>query len=250
MKDQLITYKNIGETPLEALERTRIEYSIGAGVPMTYAGRLDPLAEGMMIILVGEACKTKDQYNKLGKTYEFEILSGFSTDTYDLLGIVTDSDFSAQLDIENVKKYLTENKKTITQQYPAYSSKTFEGKQLHAQARQGNTPTVEHEVTLHDFEFLGKRTISGEELLKIILERVDLVHGDFRQEEIKGKWKEILADNTGIGFQVSKWRVDVSAGFYIRQLVSDIGKKFTIPTVTFHIKRTQIDEFDKTLSLF
>jgi tRNA U55 pseudouridine synthase TruB len=102
MNDRLNIYKKLGETPLEALERTRTEHSIAADVPMTYAGRLDPLVEGQMIILIGEECKNKDAYTKLGKTYEFEILSGVSTDTYDLLGLVTDSDFSKMLDVEEV----------------------------------------------------------------------------------------------------------------------------------------------------
>lgn len=230
----------MGETPLEALERVRVEKNIPVGMPMTYAGRLDPLVEGQMIILIGEECKNKDAYTKLNKTYEFEILSGVSTDTYDLLGLVTDSDFSKILDVEEVSSYFKENTKTITQNYPPYSSKTFEGKQLHTHAREGNMPEVQHEVSLYGFEFLNERTISDEELLSTILHRVDLVHGDFRQEEIKAKWKEILKDKDSQEFQITKWRVDVSAGFYIRQLVSDIGKHFGVPTVTFHIKRTKM----------
>ncbi len=240
MQNCLTIYKKLGETPLEALERTRIEHSIGTDVPMTYAGRLDPLVEGQMIILIGEECKNKDAYTKLGKTYEFEILSGVSTDSYDLLGLVTESDFSKMLDVEEVSEYLNENTKTITQNYPPYSSKTFEGKQLHTHAREGNTPEVQHEVSLNGFEFISERTMSDIELLTVILHRIDLVNGDFRQEEIKARWKEILKDRDSQEFQITKWKVDVSAGFYVRQLVSDIGKHFGMPTVTFHIKRTKI----------
>ena len=46
----IIAYKNIGETPLECLERHRKERSIDKDIPMTYAGRLDPMAEGLMIL--------------------------------------------------------------------------------------------------------------------------------------------------------------------------------------------------------
>lgn len=240
MKDRLTVYKKLGETPLETLERARGEYGIGGDVAMTYAGRLDPMAEGLVTILVGEECKNKDVYTKLGKSYEFEILSGVATDTYDLLGLVMDSDFSKQFEVEEVSNYLKENMKTIVQQYPPYSSKTFEGKQLHAHAREGNLPTVEHEVSLFGFEFLNERSISDQELLNTILERINLVHGDFRQEEIKTKWREVLKNKETQEFQITKWRVDVSAGFYIRQLVSDIGKDFGMPAVTFHIKRIKI----------
>ena len=239
MEEKFLWNKNLGETPLEALERARKAKNIPENIPMTYAGRLDPLVEGLLLILVGEACKTKDEYNKLDKTYEFEILSGVSTDTYDLLGLVTKTDFGMKLEIESVKRYLEENKKTITQNYPPYSSKTHEGKQLHTHAREGNFPTLSHEVTLYDYEFLGEQEISKEELLETILKRIGLVSGDFRQAEIKKKWRETLEKATA-PFQITRWRVRVSGGFYIRQLVHDIGTHFQIPTVAFFIKRTSI----------
>ena len=247
MESMYIIRKNMGETPLEALERTRIEHEIPVDVPMTYAGRLDPLVEGLLIILTGDECKEKDKYNKFTKTYEFEILTGASTDSYDLLGLVTNISFGGNIEIGDIKKYLEDHKKTFIQNYPPYSSKTFEGKQLHAHAREGNTPTVEHEVALFDYEFLGEREILNEDLLKTIEERIGLVHGDFRQEEIIEKWKETLGGAKALpSHRITSWRVHVSGGFYIRQLVHDIGEHFSVPTVTFHIKRTKIGEFDKT----
>jgi tRNA pseudouridine(55) synthase len=239
MDEKFLWNKNLGETPLEALERARKAKNIPENIPMTYAGRLDPLVEGLLLILVGEACKTKDQYNRLDKTYEFEILSGVSTDTYDLLGLVTKTDFGMKLEVESVKSYLEEYKKTFTQNYPPYSSKTFVGKQLHKHAREGNFPAISHEITFYEYEFSSERIISKDELLKTILERIDLVSGDFRQEKIKEKWREILS-KTEKDFQITKWRARVSGGFYIRQLVQDIGTFLKTPTVTFYIKRTEI----------
>lgn len=240
MDEKFLWDKNLGETPLEALERARKAKNIPQNTPMTYAGRLDPLVEGLLLILVGEACKTKDQYTRLDKTYEFEILSGVSTDTYDLLGLVTKSDVKMKLEIEGVKSYLEKSKKTITQLYPPYSSKTHEGKQLHEHAREGSFPALSHEVTLYDYEFLGEREITGQELLATTLTRIDLVHGDFRQDEIKGLWQETMKKNLETNFQITKWRARVSGGFYIRQLVQDIGAFLKTPTVTFYIKRTEI----------
>lgn len=244
MEKSYIVHKNLGETPLEALERTRAERQVALNVPMTYAGRLDPLVEGLLIILVGDECKEKDKYNKLTKTYEFEIMTGAGTDSYDLLGLVTDVDFEKSAGVGQVEKYLEEHKKTFVQKYPSYSSKTFEGKQLHAHAREGNTPTVNHEVTLFDYEFLGERDIANKELLKITIERINLVCGDFRQKEIIEKWQEVLGSAKALPLhRITKWRVHVSGGFYIRQLVHDIGKSLGIPTVTFYIKRTEIGDF-------
>ena len=69
-----LTYKNIGETPLECLERVRLEYGKAPEVPMTYAGRLDPMAEGLLLVLSGKELQNKDKYLGLPKTYEFEVL--------------------------------------------------------------------------------------------------------------------------------------------------------------------------------
>ena len=87
IKEKYIIWKNLGETPLEALTRLREEVSIPSDVPMTYAGRLDPAAEGFLIVLTGEECKKKETYSSLTKTYMAEILVDVSTDSYDLLGI-------------------------------------------------------------------------------------------------------------------------------------------------------------------
>jgi tRNA U55 pseudouridine synthase TruB len=56
---------------------------------MTYAGRLDPLAEGLMIVLTGDDCMKKDEYTNMSKQYEVHSAClASATDTYDLLGIV------------------------------------------------------------------------------------------------------------------------------------------------------------------
>ena len=83
MKKILNLYKEVGETPLERLERFKKDNSEYANEKMTYAGRLDPMAEGVLIVLVGEECLNKEKYLGLDKEYEFEVLFGFRTDTYE-----------------------------------------------------------------------------------------------------------------------------------------------------------------------
>jgi tRNA pseudouridine55 synthase len=79
--------KPAGMTPLEALESLRASRPELAGAPMTYAGRLDPLACGVLVVLTGEDVHSKEQFLGLDKQYEAEILFGFETDSYDILGI-------------------------------------------------------------------------------------------------------------------------------------------------------------------
>src|SRR6185436_8316630 len=80
--------KNLGETPLACIERFRSERPEYAKTNMTYLGRLDPMAEGLLLVLAGNT-KDKQQYLDSDKAYEFEVLWGFETDTYDILGLVT-----------------------------------------------------------------------------------------------------------------------------------------------------------------
>jgi len=58
-KEILNLYKNMGETPLECLERFKVENPKWQGVPMTYAGRLDPMAKGLLLVLAGDIDETE-----------------------------------------------------------------------------------------------------------------------------------------------------------------------------------------------
>ncbi|MFA6227119.1 MAG: hypothetical protein WC631_01385 [Candidatus Paceibacterota bacterium] len=84
-------YKKRGETPLECLNRFKLANPEYKDDKMTYAGRLDPLAEGILLVLVGEECKNKDKYLGLDKEYEVTVLFGFATDSFDVLGLVNSS---------------------------------------------------------------------------------------------------------------------------------------------------------------
>src|SRR5690242_6674833 len=81
-------YKTLGETPLECIQRFKKENPEFEKVNMTYAGRLDPMAEGLLLVLSGELVKEKEKYLDLPKTYIVEVLWGVETDTLDILGIL------------------------------------------------------------------------------------------------------------------------------------------------------------------
>lgn len=263
----IITYKKLGQTPLETLEEARKEHAINPEVPMTYAGRLDPMAEGLLILLVGDECKEKDKYLGLDKTYEFEILVGFETDTYDLLGQVSSSnaedsnnfsgprtsrpiyvggpDHSKSFDSSSFSLYLQEFTGTFMQKYPAYSSKTVGGKQLHSLSRDGELPDdlPEHEVTITRLEVIGDERIHKADLMKEIQRRINLVSGDFRQDLIKGSWIEAMSKSDAESYQILRLVCDCSSGTYIRQLVSDLGQRIGLPMVTYSIKRTKVGDY-------
>ncbi|HEX7724467.1 MAG TPA: hypothetical protein VF438_01885 [Candidatus Paceibacterota bacterium] len=226
MKKFEIIYKHVGETPLEALERFRAE-RIAAGhtdvadIPMTYAGRLDPMAEGELLILLGEECKQKEKYLGLDKEYEIEVVYGIQTDTHDALGLVTVVDPTKNSN--NLPLPLEQYVGLFMQEYPAYSSRTVNGKQLHELARAGELPEEmpTKEVEIYSIELLRQEVISGKDLKSRISEMIGRVNGDFRQEEIMVRWNEVLADNQS--FPIAQLRVSCSSGTYMRSLAQRIG---------------------------
>ena len=151
-------YKGAGETPLERLEKFRAENSNYMGVKLSYVGRLDPLAEGVMLVVVGEENKSRDKYLELDKEYEVEVLFGVETDTGDILGIINDH-VSVSVQIPNEKIINAELKYFIgkhLQKYPKYSSKTVKGKPLWQWAREGKLEYItvpEREVEISNIEF-------------------------------------------------------------------------------------------------
>jgi len=246
MESYAVIYKNLGETPLEALERFRANHEELAEVPMTYAGRLDPLAEGQLIILIGDECRKKELYLNLDKEYEVEILFGISTDTYDALGLASKGEFVTDFE-KRAGQAFTEltptDKKIVTfaQTYPPYSSKTIKGIPLHQLARTNSLPDEMPEkfVKIYELEFLDRKVISAGDLLERILNNIDRVAGDFRQEEIKKRWLDVLDDNK-VAFNMVKIRVKCSSGTYMRSLAHKVGQDAGTGAFALSIKRTQI----------
>ncbi len=239
----ILFHKNEGETPLEAIGRLRVERPDIAGEKMTYAGRLDPMAEGVLPILVGEECKEKEKYTGCDKEYEAEVLFGFRTDTGDILGLVTKTKEARNFSREEIEKVIFECVGKQIQTYPVYSSKTVDGRALHEIARANELGEIEiptRKIEIYSIDFLGTREMSGEELFLQIRDRVQKVHGDFRQKEILETWQKNLYNQKEKIFQIVQIKVKCSSGTYIRTLAENIGKKLGAPALAWKIVRTQI----------
>ncbi|MES2408941.1 MAG: hypothetical protein V4509_01400 [Patescibacteria group bacterium] len=235
-----ILNKEIGETPLECMEKFRVSKGLDPLLPMTYAGRLDPMAEGVLIVLTGEECKNKNKYLELDKEYEVEVLIGFATDTYDTLGKVRFASQILKVESEKINSELQKFKGKFVQEYPAYSSKTVDGVQLHTLANKGELPNEmpTKEVEIYNIQILEEREINSDSLLKEIKNNISKVKGDFRQTEIVDLWeKNLIEKNT---FKIIKIKVSCSSGTYMRSLAYNLGIKIGIPALAYSIKRTRV----------
>jgi tRNA pseudouridine55 synthase len=276
-------YKKAGQTPLDCINTLKKEKEELRFIPMTYAGRLDPLAEGVLLILTGDECHKKDQYLSLPKEYEVDVLFGFATDTYDVMGKVIKNEtppevlferFSDYKDIasfpcqfsgprmredegpdhENrhgnfatkIQKILPEFIGRIKQSYPPYSSRTVNGKPLFEWAREGKLDEIEiptHDVLIENIEIIGSSEILGKVLLEDVKEKISKVKGDFRQKEILKIWEKELDGKESESYPLIKLKITCGSGAYMRIIANDIGKKLGLPSLAFKIVRTKVGKY-------
>lgn len=240
MKIVLNLYKKIGETPLERLDKFRIKNPKYKNEKMSYVGRLDPMAEGVLLVVVGEENKKREKYLNLDKEYEFEALLGIKSDTHDILGVAKFVN-DGKLDKEKIKTELQNFIGKRKQKYPAFSSKTINGKPLFEITKSGNiVKRPEREIEVYNFKILGFKETKLKKLESKILSNVNLVKGDFRQDETIKKWEKIFNLHGGKKFLTFKAKIKCSSGTYIRGIVDEIGNNLGCSAITLNIKRTKV----------
>jgi len=245
-------YKNLGETPRERLERLRSEKPHYAHEVLSYAGRLDPMAEGVMLCLVGSANKRREEYLNMSKEYTLDVLFGFATDTYDTLGRVMETGDPASLRRRSIEKGLNEFRGHVSQEYPPFSSKTVQGKSLFEWARGSSLATLvlpERSVLVYDISLINIYKVEEAALLNYIETGVDKVQGDFRQEEILRLWKQKLKANGEREFPCATITVSCSSGTYMRSIAHELGKELGVPALALHILRTKVGDYKVENSL-
>jgi len=130
-----------------------------------HGGTLDPMATGLLPILLGSSTKLAEQLQGWDKSYRFDVVFGISTDTGDAEGTVVSSitlpsTLTQELLLEALNPFLG----TIQQKPPMYSAIKRDGVPLYKLARKGIE--VEREsraITLHSLDLeefsLPKATI-------------------------------------------------------------------------------------------
>ncbi len=249
----IVLEKLVGQTPLQAIEAWRLKNPSLADVSATYAGRLDPMASGKLLILLGDECKNQKHYHGLDKEYEIEVLLDLSTDTGDALGIPSMCMPPTRITHENLKRACNAHLGTHSVPYPAFSSKTINGKPLFQYALEGTLNDVEiprHEETIHRIKILDLEYLSSFDLLSRIQtalanaprseETSKVLGADFRQDEIRAAWTSLLQSVPERSFAVLALRVTCASGTYMRTLAERLGKSFDTTGMALSIRRTKI----------
>jgi len=248
MKPQkyVVLEKKVGETPLVVLEDYRAEHPELEDLKLAYAGRLDPMASGKLLVLIGDECKKQEQYLNLDKEYEFEVLLGFSSDSGDVLGLV---EHCAEKDLKESVQKLTGN---ISLPYPRFSSRPVAGKPLFLWTLENRLDEIQiptKQSTVYKLSLDGTRSIDKDTLAREIFEKINSIPevteeskklgADFRRADIRKKWQELLSKTTQDEFTIAKFTCTASSGTYMRSLAQELGG------LAYSIHRTKIGKYQK-----
>ena len=208
--------KEIGQTMNQVVDDIKQKYNTNK---VTYAGRLDPLAYGLVIILTDEDVHKRDEFMGKTKVYQFKIIKDIQTDTFDIMGIISNTSIDADFDINKISlgKQIME--------YPPYSSvpiKEHNNKPYwhctlnHLQVK--NKPTKEIEI--FNIKILDKTMKTKDELIKLINDKISKVTSKtFRQKDILDKWNTI-EDKL---YEIYKMEIKISSGGYVRNIADKLG---------------------------
>ena len=121
-----------------------------------HAGTLDPFAEGVLLLCIGQ--KTKQSYSlmKLEKEYIGNIVLGSETDTLDPTGIITKIKSVPKLNKSKVENVLKNYVGEIEQIPPMYSALKWNGQPLYKLARKGvKVKRVSRKVKVYSIEIIN-----------------------------------------------------------------------------------------------
>ena len=220
MEDGLIlVYKKKGKTSRNVVENISKKYGVKAG----HIGTLDPMAKGLLPVLVGNTCKLSKYLMEHDKTYLVEMKFGYNTETLDIEGEILEEDKSFRenniVDNEFFDMIIIAMKKelgTKKQIPPIYSAKKLNGKKLYEIAREDKEKAIEMEKEkAKEITIYNMYDISLKEL-----------------------W-----DNNPKDIVLS-FKVECSSGTYIRSLVRDIAENMGTIAIMTDLRRIAVGNYN------
>jgi tRNA pseudouridine55 synthase len=116
-----------------------------------HLGTLDPIATGVLPLVIGRATRLAQFYTRSDKIYEGVVRFGWSTTTYDRAGEPTSAKVDVRIEPEELERVLEPFRGEFLQTPPAVSAKKVEGRRAYELAR--NSVAVELEpVKIHVYE--------------------------------------------------------------------------------------------------
>ena len=218
----LLVDKPLGVTSHDVVDWLRHQIGIGQ---IGHAGTLDPLASGLLIMLVGqEFTKKQTEFLHLSKKYWWQARLGWESDSYDLEGRLRQTAEWSQLrllDQEQVTIALASLTGTQHQTVPLFSAVKVAGRKLYTLGRRQRRLSSSTRPTMNQVERIpDKLPVKTVEIFQLTLTKFDQ-NLDDRQLVIAG---ELVG----------------SSGIYVRSMVHDLGQILGVGAVTSGLRRLAI----------
>jgi len=202
MNGLLLIDKPSGITSHKVIEIVRKRLNIKK---VGHAGTLDPLATGLLVVMLGKTTKLSNLLTSQFKSYQTEIELFIETDSGDITGKTIKREKKKSIKREEVKEIIDSFcNYTYWQKPPLYSAIKVEGKKLYEYARQGKKIEI----------FSRQVEIKKIELLEYTLEKNKI-----------------------------SLQVECSKGTYIRSLAKDIAQKLGTVATVIKLRRISSGNF-------
>ena len=218
----ILVYKKKGKTSRNVVENISKKYGVKAG----HIGTLDPMAKGLLPVLVGNTCKLSKYLMEHDKTYLVEMKFGYNTETLDIEGEILEEDKSFRenniVDNEFFDMIIIAMKKelgTKKQIPPIYSAKKLNGKKLYEIARKDKEKAIEmakekaKEITIYNMYDISLKELWDNDPKDIVL----------------------------------SFKVECSSGTYIRSLVRDIAENMGTIAIMTDLRRIAVGNYDNII---
>jgi tRNA pseudouridine55 synthase len=221
-----------------------------------HAGTLDPLATGILLVCIGDACKKAQMLQDHDKEYIAGIRFGATTPSYDL-----EKEVDRRFPFEHISaasicavlpSFLGEQEQVA----PLFSAKSVDGVRAYELARRlyRSGRTDELDATALDSLQRNKINISELELLRFGESSPSAPSG----EEGRASARINVADTSALGLPEAEVRIACSKGTYIRAFARDLGEALGSGAHLSSLVRSRSGDFrisdalslDAALSLF
>ena len=204
-EELLLIDKPAGMTSFGVVARVRrlLSQRAGGKVKVGHTGTLDPFATGLMILLVGKGTKRSNEFLKLDKVYEAEIVLGATSTTGDPEGEITETaNRTDEITKTELEAALVQFTGEIQQVPPAFSAIKINGQRAYKLARKGEEVIMPaRTVTVYSLELIE------------------------------------------YSYPVVRIRAHVSSGTYIRTLAEDIGQTLGVGAYCRELRRTKVGDY-------
>ena len=133
-----------------------------------HLGTLDPMATGVLPLLLGKYTRLAQFFGSMDKTYTGTIRFGFSTNTYDADGEPSSLPREVRLSLEQVREVAQHFQGEMEQTPPIFSAKKVDGKPAYQSAREGKAVVLKPvRIRILNFEITGLTGDTAEFLMSV-----------------------------------------------------------------------------------